>query len=145
MKITDLKYTRLVLDASVLIKPFILESGYELVENIFEMHLKKELGIIAPTLLSFEIGNILRKRLDPAGRKSVFNKIKQLDLAEVPITSTEEKKIFSIIEAHPSATFYDASYHALAKSFAATFITADEKYYEIAKAEGHIMLLSQLN
>jgi len=37
-----------------------------------------------------------------------------------------------------SVSFYDASYHALAKKIGGVFITADNRYYDKAKVVGNI-------
>ena len=49
-----------------------------------------------------------------------------------------------LVKKYPKVSFYDASYHALAKAYEGTFITADKKYYEATKKEGNIKLFSEL-
>jgi len=47
------------------------------------------------------------------------------------------KLIFELMK-NLSVSFYDASYHALAKKIGGVFITADNRYYDKAKVVGNI-------
>ena len=48
------------------------------------------------------------------------------------------------MDKYPGISFYDASYHALAKAYGIPYITADKKYYQMTEKEGNIKLLQKI-
>ena len=129
----------LIPDASVILKWTIgLESERDQEEaiNILNAWVAGKIEILLPELWAFEVGNFLgRVAPDSALEKMQILldfrfKTKELDLEIC-------KVVFELMK-NLSVSFYDASYHALAKKIGGVFITADNKYYGKAKIVGNI-------
>lgn len=136
-------HCKLVLDASVLLKIFFEEDNSEEVEKLFKMARKKELTIIVPPLIRFEILNVLAKNVKNSEKiVEAFEVLKKLNLMTMEPRAKFELEALKSASANKNITFYDASYHALAKDFDATFITADKKYYGNIDDKKDIYLIS---
>ncbi|MDO6386621.1 type II toxin-antitoxin system VapC family toxin [Uliginosibacterium sp. 31-12] len=128
---------RVVPDASVLLK-WVLHEG----ESHLDQALALQADIIAgrvqallPPLWYFEVGNTLGRRFPEQAPRA---------LAGLRAFAIEERMLG--VEAEVTAlrlmrecgvTFYDAAYHALAIESGATFVTADARYLEAARAWRH--------
>lgn len=116
--------TRYVIDASVAIKWFVPEEGFELALALSRGH-----RLVAPDLLVIECANILWKK----SRRSEISKedaslagrlLEGAEIELVPMRELVEKTIgFAIELDHPA---YDCAYLALASNLACPFVTADE-------------------
>ena len=145
IKIRKLIHKQIIIDTSVLIKLIFEEEDSDLVRKIMLLNERMELSLLATPLIFFEFLNALSKtlknqKLVEEGLKKFFNfKIGVIDakygyLQQAIATTCNNEKV----------SYYDASYHALAKDIKGIFLTADKKYYEIMKSEGNILLLSRL-
>ncbi len=115
-----------VLDASVILT-FLLGNN-PTVNHRFPVLLQKAshnaLKLYSTSFLPFEIGNGLRYTLnDPPFAQLIFDRFTQL-----PITLTTLHLCYQL-----KTSFYDTSYHVLAQTLQATFITCNKKYYQKAK------------
>lgn len=144
MKLTDLYYSRVVLDSSVIAKPFLKEPDFSKVKEIFKMHVSKKSTILVSALLLFELGNIFTFKLNGKAAITALEGVRELGLSAIDLTLGEQRQALAIAHKYPAVSFYDASYHVLAKAFDAKFITADERYYEQVKGEGDVVLLKDL-
>lgn len=130
-----------IIDASVLIKWAISEvPNLDQALSLREDVLQERIDGAIPTHCLIEVCNIL-------GRK--FPDIALSFLSFLITSGIEEKHFnldianvsFQLMNKYKGITFYDANYHALAIREGGTFVTADVKYFQKAKKEGHIMLL----
>jgi predicted nucleic acid-binding protein len=119
---------RYVVDASVVVKWFIEEDGSERAENIRVAFIKKEVELICPSLLQFEVLNALKY-------SGLFTKAELLVAAEsienYPFTRQVIKgdvqaKMVEVAVDH-DLSMYDAAYVSLAISEKEPLVTADEK------------------
>lgn len=141
-RVKNFIHTRIVIDTSVLIKAFVDEENSEFVRSLIRLHESKQLTLISTPLLLFEFLNVLA---------NVFREQTKVELAlreffriEIGLISPRygylEKGIGPACVSS-QISFYDSSYHALAKDMDGIFLTADKKYYEIMKEDGHIAFL----
>ena len=135
-----------VFDASVLAKLIFPEEEFsELVENLVVQYINEQVDIVVPSLMYFEIGNILKFKLkDTQKAKTYMQNIRDLHLHEYKINDEAENKILTLCSKYEKISFYDASYHGIAKHLNYTFITADSKYFNMVKKEGNIQLLNTM-
>lgn len=138
---TDYLHKRIVLDASVLIKSFFKEDGRDLVHELFDLHMGYQLTLMATPLINFELLNVLSNKIKkPDQVERAFEKFNELGIA---IIEPKSNHISGAIEAtcnNSQVSYYDASYHALAKDMDAVFLTADRRYYDLMKEKGNIAL-----
>lgn len=133
---------KVVLDASVIL-------GYLLEENSistkkFEKLLQKtkeeKIEILSHSLIVLEVANGLRFKLkDKALADEIFKSFLQLPLRILTLTKVQQEEILNL-SFKLEATVYDTSYHILAKSHSAIFLTADSNYFKKAKILGDIEL-----
>ncbi|MBI4234873.1 type II toxin-antitoxin system VapC family toxin [Candidatus Peregrinibacteria bacterium] len=138
----DYFHKRVVLDASVVMKCFFREKESEEVEKLLKMASKKDTTILSPPLIKFEIFNSAAKKLgDAKAALQVFALFKKIDLIVVEARNKFTIEAIKKASEKKKVTFYDASYHALAKDFDATFITADKEYYESIDDKKDVVLI----
>lgn len=101
----------------------------------------KKAKICAPTLLPYEISNIIKNRVGKDQSQNLFRDFANLPIELVNITSEQMAKILEMAGDY-DVTTYDASYHYLGKFLDGTFITCDQKYFQKAKKLGGIELIS---
>lgn len=133
----------IVLDNSALMK-CILDEDEDQKRTVMQMlqkHQYKEIRLIEPAVWYYEAGNVLQIRLKDISlvRESLY--VLQKFKFEESWSQEMEKIALKICFKYAKVSFYDACYHAIAIFYKGTFITADKKYFEIAKAERHIELL----
>jgi len=131
-----------VVDASCLIKWVGLEvDNFAEAEKLRLDFVSGKINILILALTLWELGNYLGRNLDPAKATSTVSHFQSYKLCQTLLPLKTASLSFQIMQKHPSVSFYDASYHALAISENATFLTCDKKYYEKTKRLGHIKLL----
>lgn len=132
-----------IVDASVILT-FLLETNRSLEKN-FTKFLKKvkadKAKFHSSYLLPLEVGNGLRySLLDEKLANEVFQKFSSLPIQLSFFSNPQLTKILQLSYRFKS-TFYDTSYHYLAKFLKGIFLTADSEYYKKAKKFGQIELL----
>lgn len=131
------KFPRSVVDASVVIKWFVEESGTGRSLKLLDGILEGEIVVYAPELLLYEVGNVLYK-----GKG--FNEIQIVECLDVvdgcglrlePL-SMPLMEIAADFMLQYKMTFYDAAYAALAYSMHIPLISCDAKgHKKIKKVE----------
>lgn len=133
----------IVLDASVILN-FLLEEKTPLKKKFSEILKQTEAGkakLYSPYLLSLEVGNGLRFSFsDEALAGKVLQKFLALPIDFFVFSKAHYLKILQLSYLLDSS-FYDTSYHFLAKLLKGVFLTCDEKYYKKAEKLGNIKLL----
>lgn len=133
----------IVIDTSALIKAFLNEPGQEFILNLLTLNLEKELTLLAPRIMTFELLNTLAKKLqNESAVKEAYEKFQELGIGIMDIDTEYFDKAIEITAKNPQVSFYDASYHALAKHFKGIFLTADKKYYESLDDKKDVHLIS---
>ncbi len=132
----------IIIDTSVLIKPFLNEPGSEKVLELFKLAAEKKLSLLSPKLMVFEFLNVLCKNIkDPAKVKAAYQDFEDTEIGILDIDIDNLHEAIEISCSDKQISFYDASYHALAKQFNGIFLTADKKYFDLMKKKGNIELL----
>ncbi|OGY25953.1 MAG: hypothetical protein A2Z24_02440 [Candidatus Woykebacteria bacterium RBG_16_44_10] len=135
---------KLVLDASVILKLVLIqdephrEKALEIIKN-FQIDLVQ---IILPSFWKYEIGNILSTKEDNFA--DFYKFILNIGFSNHEFSNDELIEIGEFAKKY-NVSFYDASYHILAKLTNSVFVTADEAYFDKAKKAGSIVLLRNLN
>lgn len=140
------KFTQIyVLDNSVVLKPFFDEDGAKIVSKIFFLKENYKISIFLPEIFRFEFFNTVLLKKSEEIAFQAFTSFIDKQVTFVPFESDLVQKASNLVKKYPRVSFYDASYHALAKAYEGIFITADKKYYEQTKKEGNIELLENLH
>jgi predicted nucleic acid-binding protein len=135
-----------VVDASVTFKWLIPDAAEEDVpaaKSLLVDHMEGRARISIPSLLYYEVGNIL---LFGRSRPPVESALEALtDLFSVPLdvvppamaSATATLKLASLL----GLSYYDATYLALAETLDCPLITADRRLAQRARDTGHVRLL----
>lgn len=133
-----------VLDNSVILKPILQEKDWDKVIKIFFLKDTYKLSIFLPEIFRYEfLSTLIREK----NEKDALEAYKNFTAHQVTVLPLEDDLIHRAIKInskYPKTSFYDAVYHALAIAYNCNFITANEKYFNITKKEGHIKLLKNL-
>jgi predicted nucleic acid-binding protein len=119
-----------VLDASIILKPFLAEDGYTEVVDLFQRSSKKEISLFVPSIMMYEVGNILARKFSGIALDKAISKLMSLNIMSLDVQYAGVNEILKLTRLHPGITFYDASYYALACEIDAKLITADKKFTE---------------
>lgn len=142
LKLKDLLRKVIIVDSSVLIKEILEENGSDFVDKLVQLNLKYELTLMSTPLLVFEFFNIISRALkNESEAKVIFQQFKKMKIGIIDLDDEAIYSAISYVSKNSSLSFYDAAYHALAKSMDYVFLTADEKYYNLMRREKNIMLL----
>ena len=133
-----------VVDNSVILKSIIREDGSELVRKLMVLKEQFKIAILVPDLFRYEFFNIIIKGMPSKMAMKVFDTFMSRQVSVVPLEGDLIELANRLVEKYPRISFYDATYHALAKAYNVDFITADKKYYSMTKNEGHVKLLTDI-
>jgi predicted nucleic acid-binding protein len=109
------------------------EQTSEFLQSLIERHVVKDIAIIGPKLLPFEVANtlrvgILRKRISLTKAKELMREFMDL---EIELFDTDFMSAISAANRH-NLSVYDASYLELAKSRKSKLVSFDERLMELA-------------
>ena len=85
-----------------------------------------EIDLVVPSLWVYEVGNVLTIKY-PEVAQVLLAHLLNLNIP-VAHPSSRQIELTTKLVARHTVTFYDASYHALAVTTGALFVTADEKF-----------------
>ena len=132
-----------LLDASVILC-FLLEKNPRLkkqVTSLLKAVARNQAQLFSSPLLPLEVANGLRFILkDPALANQAYRTFLKLPITYLTFTSAQHQKVLSL-SYQLNTTVYNTSYHLLAITRKAEFITSDSAYYQKAKSLHHIKLL----
>lgn len=132
-----------ILDASVILT-FLLGKNQALEKKFIKILKQAKAGrakLYSTYLLPLEIGNGTRYSLSDKDLASeVFLKFSRLPIELSFFTTPQLLKILRLGYLY-NTSFYDSSYHFLAKFLKGVFLTADREYFQKAKKLGQIELL----
>ena len=131
----------MVIDASIIIKWLLEEqNGMEQAEKIQDDLIERNIKILIPGHCYMEVANTISRKA-PELALNFISKLKVSTIREQILNISKITLALDLMKKYKKISFYDAAYHALAISEGATFVTADEKYYETTKEQGNIILL----
>jgi predicted nucleic acid-binding protein len=118
----------IVLDASVILKWFLIEKDRDIALMILDKHINKINQIAIPELLFYEFGNIMALKTD-LSENEIIEAITFLFGWDFKVISLNQQEYIEAIRLSRlyKISVYDASYVVLAKSLNTDFVTADEK------------------
>jgi predicted nucleic acid-binding protein len=120
---------KVVPDASIILKwvlPQENEPYSKQAHAISQAFYDNEIDLILPSLWVYEVGNVLTLKY-PEVAGALLAHLANLDIPVVQPSARLIELTAKLVTRH-SVTFYDASYHALAVTAGAFFVTADEKF-----------------
>jgi len=129
-------------DASVLLKWVLPPDHEQYVGQALAMRdalLGGKIKLLVPELWYYEVGNTLSRKY-PGHADILLRSLLNMELeCPEPEPCWQAGVIQLVTSFH--VTFYDASYHALARNRGGVFVTSDEKYIQKSSAAGHILHL----
>ena len=122
--------TQLVVDSSVVVKWFVIESYSAQAELILNDYQVEKYTFLAPDFLNAEVGNILWKKqafrgFDPTDALRIVKAFRKLTFTQVPTADLLEDAYNLAVKYQRSV--YDMLYVALSVREGCSFVTADEK------------------
>jgi len=137
----------MIIDASVVAKWFMKgEEWEEKALDIKKRFEEGEISLSAPSLLIYEVGNVVWKRKDipiALATELTAKIVEYLEEMIVDIKPSTAKKAIEIAKKE-NITFYDAIYIALTHEKKEVLITADKKLYEKTKDKYPVKFIDQL-
>ena len=120
---------KIVPDASIILKwvlPRENEPYSRQAHAISQAFYDNEIDLIVPFLWVYEVGNVLTVKYPEVARVLLAHLVN----LNIPVAhpSPRQIELAAKLVARYAVTFYDASYHALAVTTGALFVTADEKF-----------------
>lgn len=135
-----------ILDASVVIKWFVKEQDRDKAITYLTAFHNNEVALIVPSLLFYELGNVLiKKKATMSLINEIMVKFQQLNLLGLEIQDIGLLSFRQIYQnsIEYSLTFYDAAYITLMQKENCRFVTADGKLFQkVQKAFAGVKLLS---
>ena len=128
-----------VVDASVILKWYLIDETYgQKALDLLHQFITKELTILSPSLLEYEVinGLIIAQRRGRIREEKILTAIEgffdlQIDLKDLPHFYQRSLKYCRVY----NRSLYDASYLALAETEGIPLITADEGLYNAVKKD----------
>jgi len=144
---------KIVLDSSVVNKLFLNENDREKVLDLMQRVSIDELFALAPSLLVYEVFNVLIRSEASTEKTREIMDILYLQIGtNIHILEPSLAHLHKAMEisrsGHKKSGFpslYDSIFHAIAIIEDAVFVTADSKHFAKAKSFGHIELLSDFS
>ncbi len=122
-----------VLDASVIAKWFSEEEGSDRASTYLQNYKDGKFSILIPTLLYYELGNILlSKKATKVQISEIMQTMQALHLIVENIGQDAFRQVFENASDY-KITYYDAAYVSLMQKRNCELITADKKLYEKLK------------
>jgi predicted nucleic acid-binding protein len=136
----------LVLDTSVMLK-WIRQKEVlsDRALSILHTYLEGRNRLIAPTLLAYEVANVLRYKseLTTAHVEMALQSLFDLGLEWASASSAMTRRAVNIAYTY-DITVYDATFAAVAESAAAIFVTADARLVQRLKGLPYVVFLGNL-
>jgi predicted nucleic acid-binding protein len=131
-----------VLDTSVIIKWFIEEKGSKRALIWLERHIKGTEKIVVPSLLFYEIANVLRYKKE-LPLSEIWKVIEYLFRLNLKIEEVNPELIMRavLLAREKEISVYDATFVVLAVIYHILFYTADKELYEKLKEFNFVKLL----
>jgi predicted nucleic acid-binding protein len=137
---------RLVLDTSVVLKWVRQEEILaEQALDILNSYLEGRSRVIVPTLLAYEVANVLRYKneLTTAHLEAAIQSLFDLGLEWIAVSSDTIRRSVNLARAYDTSV-YDAVFAALAESTGATLITADARLVQRLEGLSFVVFLGEI-
>ncbi|MEX2728964.1 MAG: type II toxin-antitoxin system VapC family toxin [Candidatus Sigynarchaeum springense] len=138
---------RYIIDASVIVKWYIEENDSDKAEIVRTGFVKKEIELLCPNLLPFEVLNALRYSglFNKRDLKTAGESLENYPFTYQAISGEHQARMLELAIDH-EFSIYDAAYIALALKEKAILLTADDKIKNKlpGKLKGAVMMLSEI-
>lgn len=129
--------SKICVDASLVVKWLVEEEGCEEALTLLERWNKESVLFVAPSLLDYEIGTVLRQKVLRGFLRSqdiypAIELYEQLGIQLFHITKLVFKSL-AVAETLSQPSIYDVSYLLTAQQQQAELYTADKRFYNAAK------------
>nr|MDO8086661.1 type II toxin-antitoxin system VapC family toxin [Candidatus Sigynarchaeum springense] len=139
---------RHVIDASVIVKWYIEENDSDKADSIRTGFVKKEIELLCPSLLPFEVLNALRYSglFNKGDLKKAGESLENYPFTYHAISGEHQARMLELAMDH-DFSIYDAAYIALAMKEKIKLLTADDKIKKKLpdKLKGTVMMLSEIS
>lgn len=98
------------------------------------------IDLLLPPLWFYEVGNVLTLKC-PEDAAARLRLLTDMAIPEARPSAAWREEICALVKSK-RVTFYDATYHALARVTSGLFVTADRKYMAKVGGDAHSILLS---
>jgi predicted nucleic acid-binding protein len=134
-----------VLDASVVIKWFVEEDDSERALRFWEQARAKQINMVAPDFLLYEVANILvrKKHFEVRDAVETINLLVEMGFVE-PALDVGLLSGAMEVAAATGISVYDACYVALTRNVNGTLVTADRRLAKAVGSLAEVRLLSDL-
>lgn len=134
----------LVVDSGISVKWVIQEDDSDVAQLILDEYRNGRLTLLAPNLIYAEFGNIVWKKqvfqnLDPRDAEAAIRNFKTIDFVLISNSAIFDDAYEIAVKYKRS--FYDSLYLALSVRENCEFVTADERFYNAARANFPKMIL----
>lgn len=121
-----------VIDASCALKLVLDDAGGPAYREWFRQQLALGASLVSCTLLPYEVGNVIRKRMPQLSVSEAAHATDRI-VGRLRLARPASGRTFHHAQA---LTFYDASYLAMAEMLGDTLVTADSSLAQAAQADG---------
>ncbi len=139
----------LCLDASVLVKLYVVEVESDEAERLVDEALDREMDLVGPALLHAEVLSVLQGHLHRGAMTSAQADVALNAFFRLSIDLVHDRHMYErawqIAGELSVPVVYDAVYLAVAELRGAEFWTADRKLYDKARGRPYVHLLGEQN
>ncbi len=123
-------------DASLVVKWLVPEEGSEQALRLYKKWCNEDMGFMAPALLEYEIGSVLRQKIVRGLLQSedlfpIFDFYGRLNILMIHVVNLMPQAVAAAASLNQSA-IYDTSYLLTARQQNIDFVTADKRFYKAA-------------
>jgi predicted nucleic acid-binding protein len=126
-----------VVDASVILNWLLREDANPMTDALRELHESGMETLVAPELISYEVANVLSRKLKlgPAAAADMYSDYEALEIVTYSLDSSAFHRVLALC-AGCGISAYDASYASLSEALNAPLATLDRRLEEGLRREG---------
>ena len=131
----------LVLDVNVPLLQVLGQNGHQKAARILYLKDQFRLSVLVPEISKYEFLNTAARLIGAKNALQAYEELIEKQVSFVPINGEIIDKALQITAKYPQASYYDASYHALAQFYDIPFVTNDQKYYQAVHRDESVKML----
>lgn len=123
---------KVCVDASLVVKWLVPEEGSDEALSLHRTWVKKDVALVAPSLLDYEVGTVLRQKVVRGALRSedlfpVIDYYRRLNILLLHVTDFVSQAV-AIAAFLQQASVYDVAYLLTARQQKSDYVTADERF-----------------